>query len=135
MPSGSCFCGKIHISYSGQPALTATCHCLDCRKISGTMFSTNILVSEDDFQIVEGAPKAISKVADSGKTITSYFCSECGTTLFRGTESFPGMKIIKAGVLDGPVALQEASPAVELFVTRRPDWVAPFTGAGQKEVM
>lgn len=135
MPSGSCFCGEVHISYSGQPILKATCHCLDCQKISGSTFSTNILVPEDGFKIVKGAPKTISKVADSGKTITGYFCPGCGTTLFRDGESFPGMKVIKAGILDGPSGLQEESPTAELFVTRRADWVLPIKGAGQKEAM
>ena len=50
-----------------------------------------------------GSPKTISKTADSGKSITSEFCPDCGTTLFRWGDAFggkDGMKIIKAGVLD-----------------------------------
>lgn len=50
-----------------------------------------------------GSPKTISKTADSGKEITSEFCGDCGTTLFRWGDAFggkDGMRIIKAGILD-----------------------------------
>merc|ERR1712093_68345 len=39
MPTGSCFCDGVKIEYSGEPAMTALCHCADCRHISGGLYS------------------------------------------------------------------------------------------------
>jgi hypothetical protein len=49
----------------------ALCHCADCRKISGGNYSNNIVVPSQNFKVVSGTPKTISKIADSGKEITS----------------------------------------------------------------
>lgn len=131
MSTGSCFCGNIKISTSGEPALKATCHCLDCRKISGSTYSTNLVIPEDGFKLVQGTPKSISKTGDSGNTITSYFCGDCGTTLYRDGGLFPGKKIVKAGVLDDLDALNKAKPTTELYVKHRVDWVPETPGAQQ----
>jgi len=114
----------------------ALCHCIDCRKISGGAYSINIVVPEDNFKLVSGQPKPISKQADTGKKITSHFCGDCGSTLFRDGESFPGMKIIKAGVLDDPSALDKvAKPQVELFSESRVPWIAKVGGTDDKSAM
>ncbi|KAH7062560.1 Mss4-like protein [Macrophomina phaseolina] len=131
MATGSCFCGNIKISISGEPSLKATCHCLDCRKISGSTYSTNLVVPEDGFKLLQGTPKSISKTGDSGNTITSHFCGDCGTTLYRDGGIFPGSKIIKAGVLDDLDALNKAKPTTELYVKRRVEWVPEMPGAQQ----
>jgi hypothetical protein len=39
------------------------------------------------------------------------------------------------GTLDDADALIKAKPDAELFVPRRPDWVAPVEGAAQKNTM
>jgi hypothetical protein len=115
--------------------LQAICHCLDCRKIHGTTYSTNLGVSEGSFRLEQGTPKTYSKVADSGNTVTSNFCGDCGTTVWREGESFPGLKVIKAGVLDDVDALDKARPGLELFVPRRVSWVPELANVEQKRTM
>jgi len=78
-----------------------------------------------------GKPKEITKTADSGKKITSHFCPDCGTTLFRTGESFPGAVIIKAGVLDDPNFPNNNVPVGELFVGHRVKWNSEIDGAQQ----
>ncbi|RYO92390.1 hypothetical protein DL766_000360 [Monosporascus sp. MC13-8B] len=91
--------------------------------------STNIIVPGSGFKIVSGMPKTISKTADSGKQITSHFCGDCGSTLFRDGPSFGDNKVIKAGIMDDVNALEDAKPAVELFVGRKASWVLDVPGA------
>lgn len=114
--------------------LKALCHCLDCRKITGSAFSTNIIVDAEGFKVTKGTPKTFAKTADSGKTVTSYFCGDCGTTLWRETETYGNTKIIKAGTLDDDdVALDNAKPVVELFVKHRVSWVPTVSGTEEKQ--
>ncbi|KAI0829152.1 Mss4-like protein [Hypoxylon sp. FL0890] len=129
---GSCLCGKIRISYEGEPVGQLTCHCLDCHKISGSTYSTNILVPGSRFKLLSGTPKTFTKVAGSGKEITSYFCGDCGSTLWRETPSFGDNKIVKVGVVDDLNALNEAKPVTELYTKHRASWVPEIPGAVQQ---
>ncbi|KAF8853516.1 hypothetical protein BDZ45DRAFT_598445 [Acephala macrosclerotiorum] len=145
MPEGGCFCNKIRLSYTGEPNDYALCHCLDCRKIGGASYSNNLTIPEQNFKLHSGTPApllthpprsiTISKKADSGKTITSHFCPDCGTTLFRTGESFPGAVIIKAGVLDDPNFTSENVSKIELFAPQRVAWIPPIQGAAQLDGM
>jgi hypothetical protein len=112
----------------------ALCHCLDCRKITGSLFSTNIIVPGESFSVTQGTPKEYSKTADSGKTMTSFFCGDCGSTLWRSSETYGTSKIIKAGTLDGDDALgSTAKPAVELFSKHRIPWLPAIEGTQLNE--
>lgn len=115
--------------------LQALCHCFDCHKISGTTYSTNAIVPEDGFKVTAGSPKSYAKSADGGNTITSHFCGDCGSTLFRDGPTFKGTKVIKVGVMDDVGALAHAKPTVELYAPNRVSWVPEVPGAAQKQGM
>ncbi|KAF7960121.1 hypothetical protein EAE96_001720 [Botrytis aclada] len=135
MPSGGCFCDAIRISYTGEPGAHLLCHCTDCRKITGATYSNNIVLPDGQFKLESGKPKTISKKADSGNQITSHFCGDCGTTLYRTGDSFPNQVIIKAGVLDDDSWPNENVPKGELFVKERVKWLSEIPGAAQMEGM
>jgi len=123
------------VSYTGEANAHVLCHCLDCRKISGGSYSNNFVLPEENFKIESGKPKEISKVADSGKKITSHFCSDCGTTLFRTSESFPNAVIMKVGIMDDPEWPNKNIPKGELFVGERVKLHGPLEGAAQIPAM
>jgi len=135
MPSGGCFCDKIRISYNGEPETSILCHCLDCRKITGSTYSSNIVIDAANFKLEKGSPKTISKTADSGKIITSHFCGDCGTTLFRTGDTFPNKYIVKFGTMDDAQWPKNNVPTVELFAPTRVPWVSPIKGAAQVDSM
>ncbi|KAI8944480.1 Mss4-like protein [Xylaria longipes] len=135
MPEGGCFCGKVRYSLEGEPLAKALCHCRDCRKTTGSTYSTNIIVAGPSFKVTSGTPKSIAKKADSGREIVSYFCGDCGSTLWRDGVSFGDGKVVKVGTLDDIDALDKALPAVELFADRRVSWVAQVPNAVQKATM
>ena len=110
------------------------CHCTDCKKITGSTYSTNAAVSDDTFKVLSGNLKTFTKTADGGNPITSHFCPDCGSTLWREGTSFPGMKIVKAGVLDGD-ALKDVKPQGELYAPERTQWVKEIEGANQAKGM
>ena len=49
------------------------CHCLDCRKITGSTYSSNGVYDNDKFKVTKGTPKQHKKTADSGNEIVSNF--------------------------------------------------------------
>lgn len=151
MVEGGCVCGAVRIKSTGEvvakvricsnstrsgtmiaDTIQALCFCLDCRKTSGSVFSTNVIVTGDGFSLTKGKPKEFKTTARSGKTVTSFFCGDCGTTIWRETETYGTNKIIKAGTLDGD-AVEDAKPLAELFVGNRPSWLSAIPGTAQNE--
>ncbi|MCJ1375901.1 hypothetical protein MMC20_007139 [Loxospora ochrophaea] len=93
------------------------------------MYSTNLMVGTDALKLESGSPKQFSKGTDAGNTITSFFCDSCGTTLWRESTGFPGIKIVKEGTLD---TVSGGKPTLELYTPRRAEWVPEVTAAEQK---
>lgn len=55
---GSCNCGSIKVSLpkSAFPTNSVLCHCTNCRKSSGSLYSGNLVV-ESDYIRIDGTPK------------------------------------------------------------------------------
>ncbi|KAE8391239.1 Mss4-like protein [Aspergillus alliaceus] len=134
MAVGGCFCGKVRIQYNGQPITSALCHCLDCRKLTGTLYTYNFVVKSADLKIT-GNPKEVAKTSDSGNHIKNYFCSDCGTPLYGLRLNSAGTPdetiILRAGILDDIGILNEHEPGAEIYTDRRVSWIRPAEGANQ----
>ena len=111
------------------------CHCVDERRLSGNGFSNNLLMSTDDLKILSGAMKTNSRKADSGNTITTHFCGDCGSLLYRTSDGYPGTIVVKAGCIDDDGKTNAGYvPEVEIFTRSRVSWMAPVEGARQEIV-
>jgi hypothetical protein len=108
------------------------CHCLECRKSSGSTHGFNLVVPSAGF-LVSGNPSGFSYKANSGNIVNRYFCSKCGLNLYSDGDGVPA-KFVKIGVVDDPV-LNVCKPDTELFVRRRPAWLGKVSGAEQRENM
>ncbi|KAJ5257179.1 hypothetical protein N7478_013283 [Penicillium angulare] len=134
MAAGGCFCGNIRIEYNGKSVMAGICHCQDCRKLTGSIFSYSFAINSADLKVT-GTPKGVPKTADSGNAIKNYFCPDCGTPLFgrrvKGDEPDGDTIILRAGIFDNPELLNTQKPGAELYTENRLDWLAPIEGAAQ----
>lgn len=64
--------------------------------------------------------------------MTNYFCSTCGTLMYRVGESWPGMSILRVGTVDD-FTLHETKlrPQFEQFNTDRVSWKVAVEGVEQ----
>ena len=116
----SCRCGQLKAEVTGDPVRVSVCHCLDCKKRSGSAFAVQARWPEEQFR-VEGVSKSWAHHADSGHRITHHFCPECGSTVhFRIEGKFDGMVAIPAGAFDDPYFLE---PRFSVWEERKHDWV------------
>ncbi|GFF58662.1 Glutathione-dependent formaldehyde-activating enzyme [Aspergillus udagawae] len=132
--TGGCFCGKVRIEYSGEPMTVGLCHCSDCRKITGSLYSYNFVVKRADLKIT-GSPKELAKIADSGTHIKNYFCADCGTPLYGLRMNSDGVPsettVLRAGIFDDIGVLNQRRPEAEIFTSGRVSWMSPIEGTGQ----
>jgi len=78
--SGSCFCGAVQFTVSGDPVAMGYCHCDSCRSWSAAPVNAFTLWKPDAVRIAQGA----EKIGTFNKTPRSYrkWCKSCGGHLF-----------------------------------------------------
>jgi hypothetical protein len=111
--TGSCHCGEISYTFSGEPLRQINCHCKNCRKTSGGPYLANIFVSEDNL-FIKGSPKVYQHLADSGNQMTKKFCGNCGAQMFSLGSGRPGIVSIRGGTIDN---LEIIQPTINIFVS------------------
>lgn len=125
-----------------EPGLEGSliCHCADCHKISASVFLCLFTIKDSHLTHVRGQDHlksyTSSKGIQSGKSMTSFFCNNCGTLMYRTSESYPGSKWLPLGTVDD-LRLRETAlkPTLEQFVKDRADWLHAVPGVAQVEGM
>ena len=113
--TGSCHCGDISYTFSGEPLRQVNCHCKNCQKTSGGPYLANIFVSEDNL-LIKGSPKVYQHLADSGNQMTKKFCGNCGAQMFSLGSGRPGIVSIRGGTIDN---LEMIQPTINIFVSSK----------------
>jgi hypothetical protein len=116
--SGGCLCEAIRYHCSAEPTVAGHCHCLDCRRSSGTGHCSHLGAPAEAFTLT-GTPAAYSRPADSGNMVTRYFCPDCGAALYSTNEAMPGAVFIRASSLDDPEVFK---PQMVVYASRAPGW-------------
>ena len=119
--AASCRCGQLRATVAGEPVRVSVCHCLNCKKRSGSAFALQARWPAEQVTI-EGRSGTFVKVADSGNSATYHFCPECGSDVYYENQGkFDGLVAIPLGAFDDPYF---TSPKFSVWEHRRHDWVA-----------
>jgi hypothetical protein len=95
---GSCFCGAVQFTVSGEPAATGYCHCESCRSWSAGPVNAFTLWKPEAVQVTRGA----DNIDTFNKTPRSYrkWCKTCGGHLFTDHPGW-GLVDVYAAVIPG----------------------------------
>jgi hypothetical protein len=108
--TGGCLCGAVRLVAFGEPYRIGICHCLDCRKHHGALFSACAVFPQD----------AVTIEGETGDYLGRRFCPRCGSSVF----ALSADEIeVHLGSLDAPGQL---TPTYESWVVRREPWLPPF---------
>jgi len=77
---GSCFCGNVQFTVSGEPAAMGYCHCESCRTWSAGPVNAFTLWKPESLKITKGAD-SIGSYAKTPKSQRKW-CKACGGHLF-----------------------------------------------------
>jgi len=108
--TGGCLCGKVRVLATGKPYRVGLCHCLDCRKHTGSLFHASAIFPAD----------AVTTEGETRDYRGRHFCPDCGSSVFGRS----GDEIeVSLGALDAP---DQMAPTYELWTVRRESWLPPF---------
>lgn len=102
------------------------------------MFASNFVAKDDSVKFIRGedllSKYAHNKSTASGKEMANYFCSKCGTLMYRVGEAFPAVKIMRIGTVDD-FSLHDTKlkPRVEIYGKDRVSWLPGAQGVKQHE--
>ncbi|MCG8689570.1 MAG: GFA family protein [Minwuiales bacterium] len=115
--SGGCLCGAVR--YQGRdPMGGGHCHCVDCRKASGTGHGSHMWLSQDAFTVT-GEVKFYESKADSGNTVGRGFCPTCGSAIYSTNSAMPGLVVLRASSLDDPEVFE---PQIVVYAAKAASW-------------
>ncbi|WP_456624095.1 MULTISPECIES: GFA family protein [unclassified Bradyrhizobium] len=119
MIDARCSCGAVALSLSGPSRLVAACHCIDCQRRTGAPFGVGAFYSADAVTI-SGAPKEYVRTAASGGKVRSYFCPDCGSTVYWKADNLPAMIGVAVGAIADP---NYPAPIRSVFEQSKHAWV------------
>ena len=118
--TASCRCGQLKATVTGDAVRVSVCHCLNCKKRSGSAFAVQARWPKSQATI-EGMSKTFVKVADSGNRATFHFCPDCGSDVYYEIDGkFDDLVAIPLGAFDDPYLL---TPEYSVWEERKHDWV------------
>jgi hypothetical protein len=98
--TAACACGDAQVTVTGNPTINAICHCLNCRRRTGSAFSwhaywpTAAVTSSGKLHAYDLAPEWGQR---------RHFCPRCGTTLMWTTKWNLDETGIAVGALEPPL--------------------------------
>jgi len=121
--SAICSCGQLQIATTGEPVRISVCHCLACQRRTGSAFGVQARFPRDAVTMTGRGTRYV-RTADSGKTVTSTFCPECGATVYYELELVPGFIGVPVGGFADPGF---TPPQVSVYEEHRHPWVGLST--------
>ena len=124
--TASCRCGQLRVECAGDPVRISVCHCLECKRRSGSAFAAQARWPAEHITI-EGQSKSFDKAGYSGNVATFHFCPDCGSDVFYLIDGkFEGLVAIPLGAFDDPFFFK---PNYSVYENRKHDWLE-ITGEG-----
>lgn len=118
MLKGSCLCGGVAYEIDGPIRSPRFCHCLNCRKFSGTAGAAWGVVSADDFRLIH-SHSGVTKY-DSGGGLRA-FCSACGSPVWYEPAGQPRFRGVPLGAMDDG---EVPAPEMHVWTKSMPPWTS-----------
>ncbi len=119
MADARCMCGALTLTLAQPSDLVVACHCVDCQRRSGAPFGVGVFYPVDAVA-VSGSTKEFTRDSASGGMVHTYFCPNCGSTVYWKAGNLPSMIGVALGALtDG----RHLAPVRSVFEQSKYDWV------------
>jgi len=117
--TGSCLCGSVKYAADAEPAMTVVCHCADCQRQTGTAFSVNVLVPNDQVDMSGDSLTQYVVKGASGEDVVRNFCNKCGSPLPTYLPAFNHLAAVKVGTMDDSSWVE---PGIQIWCENAKTW-------------
>lgn len=114
-----CTCGQLKVCCEGEPDVVAMCHCLDCQRRTGSLFSVHAWFPASQVSLPSDGFRRYSRRTESQREVRFAFCTNCGGTVFWEADLRPGSFGIAVGAFADPAF---AAPTQVYFADRQHSW-------------
>lgn len=118
----SCHCGQLRLEVDGDPFVVSICHCLACKRRTGSAFGMQAAFAPPQVEIHGryATHRRISDEADE-KPHDFHFCPECGSPVFYTEPDEPDLVVVSVGSFADPTF---PAPTESGYDSRRFAWLA-----------
>ncbi|MGF1716702.1 GFA family protein [Photobacterium chitinilyticum] len=113
---GSCLCQKVQIEVPDNFEYMGNCHCSECRKFTGSDYSSVGGLSSENFSFKAG--EEFVSVYPKSEDTELAFCSSCGSSLY-SRKLKTGKHNIRLGILDD---IPTHKPTFHIFTDSKAPW-------------
>ena len=133
--SGTCFCGAVEVTVTGEPVGMGYCHCSSCRSWSAGPVNAFTLWPPDAMKVTKGA----DKIGTYHKTENSFrkWCTVCGGHIMTDHPPF-GLVDVYAAIIPGVpfkpgvhINYQETVLPMKDGLPKQKDFPKELGGSGQ----
>lgn len=113
MTAAQCYCGQVRLQFAAPPKGVIHCHCRQCRRLSGSAFTTWVSFAK--------AAMAITGEATSFQAtpnVLRHFCGRCGSHVYTLDARMPDIVGVPAGAIEGELP----APTAHYFVHHKAAW-------------
>ncbi len=96
-----CQCGQIAIELPSRKPFVVACHCLDCQRRSGSAYGLLAYYAASEL-VITGTSKCFIRSSADGNQVKSYFCPECGTSIYVQLDKQPTLIGVAVGTIANP---------------------------------
>ena len=128
MIHGSCLCGAVRFEFVRAAGPFELCHCMRCRKVTGSAFFSGLYVRIEDFRLVAGRELITTYEAPILREPPAYrasFCSRCGSPV-PNPDPEPQRTRGRSGLLEIPAGLLDDDPGMKpdkhIFIELKSPW-------------
>ncbi len=115
-----CSCGGISATVAAEPSFAVLCHCVHCQRRTGSPFGVGVYFRREDVTL-DGVPKSYTRsVEGTDRSLTNFFCPNCGGTVYWTLDLRPQHIGIAAGSFADPAF---GKPARSVWTQHKHEWV------------
>ena len=114
---GGCLCGAARFETERQPQWIRHCHCVMCRKATGSAFLTGLMYRAADIRWT-GETGSF----ESSPGIVRVFCRTCGSSLAFRQVAVPEKDCLMLGAFDDPSLIEIVGNVEHVFAERELSW-------------
>src|SRR5438105_678107 len=114
-----CQCGRLSADLPTRRPFIVACHCVDCQRRTGSPFGLLAYYAAGEVTI-HGEAKRFARGTAKGNLVETFFCPQCGSTVYVKLSKQPAMIGIALGAIADP---SFSGPDISVWEQSKHPWV------------